>query len=169
MAKRCVVLTPENFLSLTSMESVDVVTVEKLENMSNNIQVNFSGIDIMLQGKKMDIIKFESIDSVDNIGKFTIDTSGNILIFVEKGSIANQTDASMYIWGMVVIYELKDLVAADNIPTYLCESYNTEGYKISETTPSTLPDIMSKIKCLDNILDINETGYYYHIIHRNYQ
>ena len=167
MAKRNVFLKPNDIFSLSKMETLNVITIKPLEFMSTSIGTSLAGIQILLQGKPFEMVPFASIDTAENIGKFTVDTNNKILLFVDNTQIQTEQQARDYVWGLVVIYEMKELKVADNIPTYVCESFDSNGYQVSETLASPLPEVMNKIKCLDNILDINETGYYYHILTRN--
>lgn len=166
MSKRSIILKPENFLSLKPLTTVNIITIQPLELALSTLATTPNSIEVLLQGKPFEMVEYANVDNVDNVGKFTIDTSNNLVLIVDNTQIQTVREARNYIWGIAVFYQLKELTLADNIPTYVCQSFNSTGYQVSETVPSPLPDIMNKIKCLDNILDINET-YYHHILTRN--
>lgn len=166
MSKRNIILEPHDFLSLKPLTTVNVITIKPLEFALSTLATTPSAIEVMLQGKPFEMVEYANVDNADNVGKFTIDTSNNLVLIVDNTQVQTEREARHYIWGIVIFYQLKELTLGDNIPTYVCQSFNSTGYQVSETMASPLPDIMNKIKCLDNILDINET-YYYHILTRN--
>lgn len=167
MVKNNIVLTPRDFVSIQKLTTVSIVTVTPLEFALADFANTPSSIEVMLQGVPFAIVAYTDIDAADNVGKFSIDTNNNLVFIVDSTKVVTEQDARNYIWGIAVIYTLKCLTVADNIPTYVCESFDTMGHKISETLGVKLADIMNKINCLDSNQDINEVGYYYHIVTRN--
>lgn len=166
LATRKIFLEPEMVYNLDNLTTVNVITIENLPWADKNLATIPNSISVFRFGKPIEQIPYENIDNSDNVDKFSINTNNQLVFFVDNTLVQNIYKARMYVWGLVVCYLLKPLKYADAIPTYIMQSFTSQGLQVSETIATDLPTIMNKIKCLDKALDIDGNGFYTHILTR---
>lgn len=169
MSKRTIYLNPCDVFSLTPLTTVNTIVINTLDYTSTNLATVSGQISVMLQGKEFSYVLFADIDNADNVGKFSINTSNQIVLVVDNTTVMTMDAARKYVWGIVVTYPMKSLKYVDQIPTYIMQSFTCNNYQVSQTIASDLPSLMNKMKCLDTVLDIDEAGFYYHILTRSMQ
>lgn len=167
MRHRGVFLRPCDVLSVTALTTVTTITIKTFPNAIASMSSTPNAINVMLQGKPLEFVEFASVDSADNEGKYSINTSNQLVLIVSSVTVTDKITAGNYVWGIYVAYMLKSLQYADNIPTYVMETYNVNNYEVCQTESSSLPTLMQKIQCLDKDLDIDEGGYFYHVLTRS--
>lgn len=157
-----------NFGGLYSLENINLIIIINLEftipsngTANNNIYCSF-------RGKYLRQVSLETIKTSSEVDLFVYDTDNNnnyIMISVPK-DINNSEEAKKYIRGMLVEYQIADLVPVGSCkdPLYEVSTYLLDGTLVSTTVACNMPDIVRKIQALEANLDINEQGYYKHVV-----
>lgn len=167
MKHRGVFLRPCDVLSVNAMTSVTTITIKSFWNPAATLGSTPDGIHVLLQGKPFEYVEFASIDNAGNAGKYSVNTQNQLVLIVSSVEVTDLASAEKYVWGIYVDYLLKSLQYADSVPTYVMETYNVNNYEVCQTEASSLPNLMQKIQCLDKDLDVDEGGYFYHVLTRS--
>lgn len=166
MSNKSIYLNPDNVEGFEELTSVNVIVIKPFEYAATSFLNVKNSVVVLLQGKHFEQVAYEDIDNSANVGKFAIDTTNRLVLVVDNVAVTNIHEAKKYVWGIVVKYEKRPLKYMDEIPTYTVKTYTDNNILVSETIPTSLPDVMNKIKCLDKSLSLDDCKYY-HILERS--
>ena len=161
-----------NFISLTFLTKNNVIVIGGLKYgvISNNTNTNH--VYCSFRGKYLKQIIVENFDEVDSIDCFayetTNDNKGYIKLVVDKTIVTDIASAKDYIRGLLIDYELTEIIPTGSAkePLFELSTYLSDGTLISPTIACSMSDIFNKIIALETNFDINEIGFYNHIIQR---
>lgn len=133
------------------------------KTINNNVYCSFQGV-FLNQVLETDL------DEVTNAKCFAYitDNTGRsyIKLAVAKDSIDNVGTAIKFITGLLIDYKIAQVAPAGTCRDALYEvsTYLADGTLVSDTIACPMPDVVRKILALEANHDINETGYYKHIV-----
>lgn len=170
--KNRIFLDNEYFYKLDkSYTNVNGIWLYPIEFMAVHNGTELGLQEISLQGVVYEEIIFSDLDLFTSIGKYTVDPITNsIIIIVDKTPIDSDVEATNYIRGLLLNYEMKSLEYFSTDSLYTMETYASDGTFIGSTQASSTSVLMSKMFVLDSSQDVNSsTGYYYHNLRRALQ
>lgn len=125
-------------------------------------------IKASLQGVEYQQVAHADVDDALNIGRFATYTDGRLYFIVDKTAVDTNEKAINYLRGILVRYELRTLEYNQTLPNlYTIETRTSDGIVVSNTVPTDLSDLVSRIETLDATLNVNTVGYYIHSIIRS--
>lgn len=133
------------------------------QTVNNNVYCSF-------QGKFLNQVLSTDLDEITNAQCFAYitDTTGRsyIQLAVSKENVDNPGAAIKFITGMLIDYKLAQISPAGTCKDSLYEvtTYLSDGTLVSDTVACPMPDVVRKILALEANHDINETGYYKHVV-----
>ena len=155
----------------TSGANNNVITIGDFEYAPTSDGSNLNPVYCSFRGNFYPQITSDRLDEGGLENSFayvnTPNGKGQIKIVVSKSEVADIGTAIKYITGMLVSYELAPVVAAgtNKEPLYEVETYLSDGTLVSPSIACSLPDIARKIQALETNFNLNEVGYYKHVIH----
>lgn len=122
------------------------------------------------QGSYLKQVLEADLDEEENARAFAFVTESNgnsyIKLAVPKSNIDNIDTAIKFITGMLIEYKMAHVTAANNCRDSLYEvsTYLPDGTLVSNTVACPLQEVAKKIMAFEANHDINEVGYYRHVV-----
>lgn len=157
-----------NFGGLQNATNNNLVVIGNLEFSIPSDETANNKVYCSFRGEYLEQVTLEEIRSSSKTNIYSYGTSGgtNYILLAIPKEISNVSDATKYIRGMLVEYQIADLapVGSCKEPLYEVSTYLLNGTLVSTTVACSMVDIVRKIQALEANLDINESGYYKHIV-----
>lgn len=160
------------FISLTELVTNNVITIGEFKYGIKSQNTENEPVYCSFKGKYLKQIKKETLDETDSVDSFCYITEDNnkcyIKIVVSKEDVSDISLAKNYIRGLLVEYKLADVVGTgtNKEPLFELTTYLSDGTLVSPTVGMSLNDIARKILAFETNFDINEAGFYQHVIQR---
>ena len=153
----------------TSFGNNNIITIGNLKYAVNADGSDKNPIYCSFRGQYLKQVTTEQLDISGNEDCFAyVNSNGDnqIKLAVSKVTVTNVEEAIKYIRGMLVDYQLAPLTVAGTCkdPLYEVSTYLSDGKLVSPTIACSLADAVRKIQCLETNFDMNEVGYYEHVI-----
>ena len=129
----------------------------------NSVFCSFRGEQI----KQVIESQLDASDSEDCFAYITLPNGKTeIKLGVAKSKVDTAQKAFNYIQGMLVEYKLCQLSVAGSCkePLYEVSTYLANGTLVSPTIACSLSDVARKIQALETNFDVNEAGFYNHVV-----
>lgn len=160
------------FHSLQDLDDNNVViTIGPLEfaevsngSNTNNVYCSFRGSQL----KQIPYSELEGENVEENTFAYITESDGRtfIKIVAPKDQVVNKNSAIDFITGLLIDYQLAPIHTAGSCKDQLYEvsTYLSDGTLVSPTVACSLADVVRKIQAFEAHLDINEVGYYNHVV-----
>lgn len=151
----------------------NIITIGPLRFAKPSDKTNRNPVFCSFKGVQMPQITEDSLDdssSEDSFCYISLPNNINLIkIAVNKADIDSMELAKKYIEGLLVDYHLAALVPAgsNKEPLFEVSTYLSDGTLVSPSAACSLNDIVKKVLAFEANLDINEAGYYKHVITRS--
>lgn len=154
----------------TSGTNNNIIKIGPLEFAKPSDKTLDNNVYCSIQGTYLTQVLEANLDEITNASCFayTTDNTGRsyIKLATAKDTISDVGKAIKYITGILIEYRIAQVVPAGTCKDSLYEvtTYLADGTLVSDTVACSMPDIVRKIVALEANHDINETGYYKHIV-----
>lgn len=161
-----------HFVSLVELTNVNIVTIGPLDYAVTSTGENNNPVYCSFRGKYLKQVSMSDIDNEENIDCFCYETDKvgrcYVNLIVDKNEVFNIPQAKCAIRGLLVDYKLANITGTGTTrePLFELTTYLSDGTLVSPTIGMSLGDILKKIMCFETNFDINEAGYYNHVIRR---
>lgn len=153
----------------TSGTTNNMIVIGPIEYSMPSTATAVNPVYCSFRGVPLTQVAETELDDANAEGSFayvSIPTGNFIKIAVSKVAVPDMQIAKNYVRGLLVDYQLTNLTRAGTCkePLYEVSTYLSDGTLVSPTVACGMPDIVRKIQALEANLDINEVGYYEHVI-----
>ena len=160
------------FISFDRLANNSIITLGDFRYAIKSDSTNKNPVYCSIRGKYLPQITDTLLDETTSVGSFAYVTEPNGKCYI-KLAIANDTvedvkGAMDYVRGMLVDYALTDLVGTGTCqePLFELTTYLSDGTIVSPTIAMPLNEIAKRIYAFENNFNLNEVGFYRHVIQR---
>ena len=166
---------PDHFIRLITTGTVNnVIEIGYLDHgMPSDADIENNIVYCSIRGRELEQVASADLDVSGNVDKFSYETitgTGRTVIklAVDKIDVSSISKAKKYITGLLVDYQLEDLVYANSAqnPLYQFKAYLSDGTLVAVSEACTMDVVRKKMDSLDREASINKIGFYEYRIRR---